>query len=46
MKKMNQDIVNIVNFKLIELFRPELTENYRIQKFFPLDWTMHTALVN
>ena len=46
MKKMNKDIVIILNFKLTELFCPDLTDNYRVQKFFPLDWKMHTALVN
>ena len=46
-EEINKDIVNIsLNFKLIELFNPELTDNYQIQKPLSLDWKMHTALVN
>ena len=35
MKKINKDIENInLNFKLIEVFSGELTDNYWIQKRF------------
>ena len=38
MKKINEDIVNIsVNFKLTELFSPDLNGIYRIQNTLRLD---------